>query len=130
MLYQAPTYYARIFSPHKFLCAMVALSLALLPTIGLGRTGSAQTKGELRFELPANGNLRVENLRGGVIAEVWKENYVSVAAVGDSEQSSKLPAVIDRGESLLSIRLGRGPAAAPRIDLQLRIPARAHVAIV
>jgi Ca-activated chloride channel family protein len=109
---------------------MVALSFALLAALNMGRTTRAQTKGELRFELPANGNLRVENLRGGVIAEVWKENYVSVAAVGDSEQSSKLPAVVDRGESLLSIRLGRGPAGAPRIDLQLRLPARAHVAIV
>ena len=91
---------------------------------------ASQAAGELRFELPANNNLRVENLRGGVIAEVWKENYVSVAAVADSGQSSKLPAVIDRGEGLLSIRLARGSVGAPRIDLQLHVPARAHVAIV
>jgi Ca-activated chloride channel family protein len=130
MRYRAPTQYSPAFSPRKFLCAMVALSLALLSAVNTGHTTSAQTKGELRFELPANGNLRVENLRGGVIAEVWKENYVSVAAFGDVDQSSKLPAVVDRGESLLSIRLGRGPAGAPRIDLQLRLPARAHLAIV
>ncbi len=55
---------------------------------------------------------------------------MSVAAVGSGEQSTKLPAIVDRGEGLLSIRLVRGAAAAPRIDLQLRIPARAHVAIV
>ena len=83
----------------------------------------------LRFELPANGNLRIENLRGGVIAEVWSENYVSVVAITDSGRQSRSPAVISRTDSLLSIRVARG-AGAQRINLQLRIPARAHAAIV
>jgi VWFA-related protein len=130
MQYRAPTQFSR-FSPQKLFCVAVVLWLSCVAVGSINsRSTSAQTTGDLRFELPANGNLRVENLRGGVIAEVWKENYVSVAAVGQSEQSAKLPAIVDRGEGLLSVRLVRSPAAAPRIDLQLRIPARAHVAIV
>jgi len=86
-----------------------------------------QTSDGLRLELPANGNLRIENQRGGVIVELWAENYVSVAAITDSGQPSRSPAVIQLTESLLSIRVARGPQ---RINLQLRVPARAHAAIV
>ncbi len=81
----------------------------------------------LRFELPANGNLRIENLRGGVIVESWPENYISVVAITDSGQQSRSPAVIQRTDSLLSIRVARG---LQPINLQLRIPARAHAAII
>jgi Ca-activated chloride channel family protein len=81
----------------------------------------------LRFELPANGNLRIENLRGGVIVESWPESYVSVVAITDSGLQSRSPAVIQRSDSLLSIRVARGPQ---HINLQLRIPARAHAAII
>jgi len=129
MQYRALTQFSR-FSPHKVLCLAVALALSLIAAGIWAPASWSQTARELRFELPANGNLRVENLRGGVIAEVWNENYVSVAAVEQSEQATKLPAVVDRGEGLLSIRLARGAANAARIDLQLRIPARAHLAIV
>jgi VWFA-related protein len=116
---------------YKIFCLALATTLCSITSIAvLSAAASSQSSGELRFELPANGNLRVENLRGGVIAEVWNENYVSVAAVGQDEPATKLPAVVDRGEGLLSIRLARGVAKATRIDLQLRIPARAHVAIV
>ena len=68
-----------------------------------------QISGELRFELPANGNLRVENFRGAVMAEVWRENYVSVSAVADNGELSLTPPVVDLGDALLSIRLARGP---------------------
>jgi VWFA-related protein len=86
-----------------------------------------QTSEGLRFELPANGNLRIENLRGGVIVEVWSENFVSIAAITDSGQPSRSPAIIQRTDSLLSIRVARGPQ---HINLQLKIPARAHAAII
>jgi VWFA-related protein len=86
----------------------------------------AQTPEGLRFELPANNNLRIENSRGGVFVEVWAENFVSVAAITDSGRQSRSPAVIQRTDGLLSIRVTRGPQ---RINLQLRIPARAHAAI-
>ena len=101
--------------------ALVIQAAAMIPPV------PSQTPEGLRLELPANGNLRIENQRGGVIVELWLENYVSVAAITDSGQQSRSPAVIQRTDSLLSIRVARGPQ---HINLQLRVPARAHMAIV
>lgn len=95
-----------------------------------GASTRSQSDDGLRLELPANGNLRIENLRGGVIAQVWKEDFVSVSAIFDSGKQSRSPAVVQRTDSLLSVRVARSPAAAPRINLELRIPARAHAAII
>lgn len=119
---------------HALLCfrknsfsLIAVLCLALVAQFGAAFSPVvAQTDG-LRFELPANNNLRIENSRGGVFVEVWTENFVSVTAITDSGQPSRSPAVIQRTEGLLSIRVTRGPQ---RINLQLRIPARAHAAIV
>ena len=90
----------------------------------------SQSEQSLRFELPANGNLRVENLRGGVIAKVWNENYLSISAISDSGESIRSPAVIQSWESLLSVRVSRSANTSARVNLELRIPARAHVAII
>jgi VWFA-related protein len=107
---------------------IAVLCIALVATAGINvSSAQLQTSEGLRFELPANGNLRIENPRGGVIVEVWPENFVSVSAITDSGQQSRSPAVIQRTDGLLSIRVPRGPR---RINLQLRIPARAHVAVV
>ena len=83
----------------------------------------------LRFELPANGNLRVENLRGAVIAEVWDQPYVSIAALTDSGEAVRSPAVIQSSDSLLSVRVPRIAGKAARVNLELRIPPRTHAAI-
>src|SRR5437588_10751156 len=85
---------------------------------------------DLRFELPSNGNIRIENLRGGVIAEFWNENYVSLSAISDSGQASHSPAVIQPTAGLLSIRVSRGSSNVSRINLELKIPVRTHAAIV
>ena len=107
---------------------IAVLCIALVATAGINVSkAQLQTSEGLRFELPANGNLRIENPRGGVIVEVWPENFVSVSAITDSGQQSRSPAVIQRTDGLLSIRVPRGPQ---RINLQLRIPARAHAAII
>src|SRR5437764_3822937 len=90
----------------------------------------SQSDDGLHLELPANGNLRIENLRGGVIAQLWNEDYVSVSAIFDSGKQSRSPAVVQRTDSLLSVRVARGPVNSPRINLELHVPARAHVAII
>lgn len=128
MRYRASVNSSPTFSLNKFFCPVIVIALALSP-IAAAVSPSAQSSGELRLELPANGNIRVENLRGSVIAQVWNESYVSLAAVGDSGEATRLPATVDRGESLLSIRLARGPKDAPRINLELKVPERAHLAI-
>ncbi|HEX7721822.1 MAG TPA: VWA domain-containing protein [Pyrinomonadaceae bacterium] len=130
MLYRDSDQFSPFLTLQKFVCVMAAAVLAWLPCISpASASATIQSNGELRFELPGNGNLRVENLRGAVMAETWPENYVSVSAVSDSGELSTTPPVVDRGESLLSIRLARGPKASPRINLQLHVPARAHLAI-
>ena len=122
---------ALLFSPKNSFGLIAVLCLALLAQAGpTNPARNFQSLEGLRFELPANGNLRIENLRGGVIVGLWNENYVSVSAIADSGRASSLPAVIDRTDSLLSVRLARGPIGAPRINLELRIPARAHAAII
>ncbi len=108
------------FSLIAVLCVAIVAQAGVSPVI-------PQTPEGLHFELPANNNLRIENSRGGVFVEVWRENFVSVSAITDSGQQSRSPAVIQRTDGLLSIRVTRGPQ---RINLQLRIPARAHAAIV
>lgn len=89
-----------------------------------------QSEQGLNFELPANGNLRIENMRGGVIAEIWNEKHLSISAVTDAGAAIRSPAIIQWSESLLSVRVPRGTNAATRINLEVRIPARAHTAIV
>jgi len=110
----------------KALCVVAALALASSSRIVTAR---APQTGDLRFELPANGNLRVENLRGGVVVDVWAQNYLSVSATADNGQLSGTAPVVDHGDTLLSVRLARGAKGSPRINLQLHVPARAHIAI-
>ena len=113
-----------------FSASLITAALALCSISPAARSfNAAQSNGELRLDLPANGNIRVENLRGSVIAQVWKESYVSIAAAADSGEARSLPAVVDRGQGLLSIRLERGPKGAARVNLELNIPERAHLAI-
>jgi len=122
---------ALFFSPPNSFGLIAVLCIALVAQAGVTiPPPNFQSPEGLRFELPANGNLRIENLRGGVIAEVWSENYVSVVAITDSGRQSRSPAVISRTDGLLSIRVARGAAGAQSINLQLRMPARAHAAIV
>jgi Ca-activated chloride channel family protein len=130
MLYVVPTDRSPVCSFRKVLSGVAGLCLIALTSVGATSPPIIQSDGGLRFELPANGNLRIENLRGGVIAEIWKENYVSVVAITDSGRQSRSPAVIQRTDSLLSIHVARGAAGTQRINLQLRIPARAHAAII
>src|SRR5260370_15749398 len=114
----------------KLFCLLAGLCLTFVANAAVTNSAGVQAAAGWRLELPANGNLRVENLRGGVIAELWSENYVSVSAITDSGQESRSPAIVQRTDSLLSMRVPRGAAGAARINLKLKIPARAHVAIV
>lgn len=130
MLCAVPTDYSPTISLRKLLCLVVGFCVVALPLFGRAPSAPNPQSEGLRLELPENGNLRVENLRGGVIVELWSESYVSVSAITDSGQPSRSPAVIQRSDSLLSVRVARGPLGAQKINLELRIPARAHAAIV
>ena len=116
--------------PEKSIRLILICYLAFFANGSSTSLARSQSDDGLHLELPANDNLRIENLRGGVIAQLWGEDYVSVSAIFDSGKQSRLPAVVQRTDSLLSVRVVRGPAGAPRINLELRIPARAHLAII
>ena len=111
-----------------FKCFILLVALGALGFFAPAHSATAIQEG-LRLELPDNGNLRVENLRGGVIVEVWNERYVSVTAISDKGEVSRSPAVVQRTDTLLSVRVTRAVAAL-RINLQLKVPATAHLAIV
>lgn len=115
-------------------CALLFVAALVFSNVSFpkvfSRANAHQSNQSLRFELPANGNLRIENLRGAIIVEVWSEPYVSVAAVADSGEAVRSPAVIESSDKLLSVRVSRGTANSARVNLELRIPARARAAIV
>lgn len=126
MFYRAPNSRYPFTYLFRILCA---LCLPAWPAALATRDVVAQAPSALTFELPANGNLRIENFRGAVIAQLWNENYVSVTAVSDEGRMSKSPPVVDRSDGLLSIRLVRAAAGAGRVNLELRFPARARLAV-
>ena len=128
MFYRASSDLLPPFSLHKFVCWLIALALvSVFAGPGVSVSAPAQNKSGLRFELPPNGNLRIENLRGAIIVDVWEQNYVSVSASSDNGQAATASPVVDRGETLLSIRLPRAPVGAPQTNLELSVPARAHL---
>jgi len=126
MFYRASS---KILPTRKFKRAWCALAVLALAASFSVLAGPVPQAGELRVELPGNGNLRVENFRGGVLVDVWAQNYVSVSALTDNGQLSSTTPVIERGDTLLSVRLARGPKTSPRVNLQLHVPARTHIAI-
>ena len=126
--------FARRRSP-SFLCAIsIAVVGLCISFVSINSTSASlhasQSNQSLQFELPANSNLRVENPGGGVSAEVWEEKYVSISAIGDTGAAIRSPAVIQSSESLLSVRVPRSASGSGRINLELRIPARTHAAII
>src|SRR5260370_16147179 len=89
--------------------------------------------GEVRADLPDNGRVRVVNRLGSVKIETWGESQMSIVAVFDGPKRKVSPITIRRDPDQLLVTLNtpvvRGQTP-PRIDLILRIPARAKVSII
>jgi VWFA-related protein len=87
----------------------------------------------VKADLPDNGRMRVINRLGSIKIETWDESHVSIVAVFDGPQRTVSPVRIQRGADQLLVTLntpvvrGQNP---PRIDLILRIPARAKVSVI
>ncbi|HEX8653537.1 MAG TPA: VWA domain-containing protein [Pyrinomonadaceae bacterium] len=114
----------------KFCLLVAPLWLALF-TPPLLLRGEAQDDTGVRADLPAGGELRIENRRGSVTIEVWNEKQVAVAATIEGKTPARSPVVIQRTEKLLTIGVANAPAQmTARVDLTLRIPERARVVIV
>ncbi|MDT5295935.1 MAG: Ca-activated chloride channel [Acidobacteriota bacterium] len=129
-----------------FLAALLALSAVLANAGGAGAYAFARkaarqagvddaagAAGFVKVALPTDGELSVENRRGGVRVEVWSESQVAVAADVRGQKPSarrRLPVNVERVENSLKISVERATTAnAPRVDLTLRVPASARLKI-
>jgi VWFA-related protein len=116
---------------------VLSLLLALLPGVapaGAAQSGEGDGRGVLNIALPTGGGLLVENRRGGVRVEVWPEDHVALSAVVQSAARTTrrgLPVSVSHTERLLTIKVeSAGPAAAaPRVDLILRVPASTRLKV-
>ena len=130
-----------------------AVALALLPSLLAPHASAApfktngptpppqQNQSHLRVTLPPSGEVRIENRRGDVRVELWGEEDVSVSAAvagepqviarAGSGRVPRSPVRIENARGALSVGVVRGAptTAAPRVDLKLRVPARARVQI-
>src|SRR6266404_1964172 len=90
-------------------------------------------EGGVRADLPDNGRVRVVNRLGSVKIETWGESQMLIVAVFDGPKRKISPITIRRNPDQLLVTLntpvirGQNP---PRIDLILRIPARAKVSVI
>src|SRR5207247_3580753 len=100
----------------------------LLPLSLSAETLQSETPQGIRIEFVTASYLRIENQFGGVDAEVWKENYVTVSAtVEGSKPLARSPVVIENRKQLLSISIVRRPTdPAVVIKLTVKIPESAH----
>jgi len=130
-------------------------SLLVAALLGVCATGaaSADEGGEnfVNLALPSGGEVVVENRRGGVWVEVWDGEQVGLAVTvasgagapkvskpatrraGRGKKSAtgpRLPVNVDSGGGILKITVERATvAAAPRVDLRLRVPATARLKV-
>jgi VWFA-related protein len=109
-----------------------AAVLALLVSVGSAAQTQPDSLDGLRIEMPEHGRIRLENQFGEVVAEVWKENHVSVSTIIENSASFKRsPVVIENGAKVLAISIVRrmtDPVAA--VKLTVKVPENAQLEIV
>ncbi|MGI8654148.1 MAG: VWA domain-containing protein [Pyrinomonadaceae bacterium] len=120
LLFLAPFFFARAAAPQ-----------------GTNNDALATDASDVRADLPLGGELRVENVRGGISVEVWNEKFVSVTATienANSKTASRVSLVrIERTDELLTVNVARAATLAAnktRVNLSLRIPERARAEII
>lgn len=106
-----------------FLLAVCAMATGI--TFERAIMAAASADG-VRFDLPANAALRVENRRGSVTVETWDEIYVWLET--GTAGASVSPVRVERDEQRLAISTRRDETS--RVDLTVRVPVHANVEIV
>ena len=107
----------------KVLCGLIFLA-AFSPV-------TARADGEIRFDLPAGGQLKVRNDYGNVAVEVWNNEFLGVSANIGGETGSRLrqsPILIESRGLTMSITVVRRPTdPVVPIDLTIRISADVEI---
>src|SRR5256885_13798802 len=101
-----------------------ALFFVLLPLPVSADSLQSEPLQGIRIEFVSGSHLRIENQFGGVDAEVWKENYVTVSVtIEGSKPLARSPVVIENRKQLLLISIVRRPGdPAVAIKLSIKIP--------
>ncbi|HEV7396542.1 MAG TPA: VWA domain-containing protein [Pyrinomonadaceae bacterium] len=83
---------------------------------------SSQSK-DIHFDLPANGQLRVENQFGDLRVSVGKQRDVAIAVdIEGSMAAIQSPVIVETKQNLLSIAVNRQPGRQQQINLIVTIP--------
>jgi VWFA-related protein len=117
-----PSRFAMFLKVQKALLGLLFLA-AFSPT-------TAHADDEIRFDLPAGGQLKVRNDLGNISAEVWSNSYVAVSVTVDgagSQRLDKYPITIDNRGSLLTISVVRRPTdPVVTVHLKIKLPETAR----
>src|SRR5262245_40536797 len=111
------------------MCALFLLVTSAVSTASVGAAQSSNIRMET-YQFKPNGQVRVENKRGGTRIEVWDDWSVQIVA----EKKSGKP--LDPGdlalmaaENSLLIQC-RDAGAADRVDVEVFVPRRSHLELV
>lgn len=99
---------------------LILVAALLFPSTVL----AVNSQDEIRIDVPANGQIKVQNDFGTVSVEVWNNNYAAVSAsIEGSAKFTRSPIVIDNRGALLVISIIRRPVdPVAAIHLRLRVP--------
>jgi Ca-activated chloride channel homolog len=110
-----------MFSNAGLFCCLIILSGFLsLPTTTCAR----QIDEGIRFDVPAGGQVRVENSFGNVTAEVWTKGYVSVSVtIAGGLRLTRSPILAENRGKLLAISVVRSQLdPVTPIDITIKLP--------
>ncbi len=106
--------------------------IVLLPYV-VDAVSSQRDEYGLRLDMPASGQIRIENQYGEIAVEVWQEKYLSLAAkiAGGGSPTGRSPVSIDNRKQLLVVSIVRTPLNPPAaVSLNVKIPETAHTDVI
>lgn len=105
--------------------ALILLAALLFPGTAL----AVNSQDEIRIDVPANGQIKVQNDFGNVSVELWNNSYAAVSAsIEGSAKFSRSPIVIENRGGQLMISIVRRPVdPVAAIHLHLKVPENVKV---
>src|SRR6266508_3996664 len=106
--------------------------IVLLPYV-VDAVSSQRDEYGLRLDMPASGQIRIENQYGEIAVEVWQEKYLSLAAkiAGGGSPTGRSPVSIDNRKQLLVVSIVRTPLNPPAaVPLNADITARTTAGLI